>query len=195
MYYWSARVTLSIHTKKLFEPRFPLRIRTWLIPVSGKTRDRGLTHLKEVLKPFFEPLASHLGVKISKQFGFCFYLAWVLNWLILSYTLKVIKETAYESRQKFNCEHNSCWKLLDSECIIFCLFLLLLFVYTLSLNHHRSGTGFKWSCRNQAWLYGKAMFTRIRIFVKPHSFLHESALRPHETSEFGYRNRIFVREV
>ena len=23
-------------------------------------------------------------------------------------------------------------------------------------------------------------------------FLHESALRPHETSEFGYRNRIFL---
>ena len=122
-----------------------------------------------------------------------FYLAWVLNWLISGYTLKVIKETAYESQQKFNCEHNSCWKLLDSECIIFCLFLLFLFVYPLSLNHHRSDTGFKWSCRNQAWLYGKAMSWHESGYLLNHTvFLHESALRRHETSEFGYRNRIFL---
>ena len=32
------------------------------------------------------------------------------------------------------------------------------------------------------------MSRQIRLFLKPHTFLHETALRPHETSESDHRN-------
>ena len=36
-----------------------------------------------------------------------------------------------------------------------------------------------------------ASFTQIRIFLKLHILLHESAFRLHETNESAHRNRIF----
>ena len=40
-----------------------------------------------------------------------------------------------------------------------------------------------------------APFTRICIFSKPHTFLHERTFGPHETSESGHRNRIILKPL
>ena len=37
--------------------------------------------------------------------------------------------------------------------------------------------------------------TRIRIFLKPHSLLHKSTFRPHETSKSGHWNRIILKPL
>ena len=77
-------IKLNYYLFKIF-PRF------WFALISCSCRNEGqrLDAFEGGLA-FFAPLAGHLGVKISKQFGF-FYLAWVLNWLISGYTFKVIK--------------------------------------------------------------------------------------------------------
>ena len=37
--------------------------------------------------------------------------------------------------------------------------------------------------------------TLIRVFLKSHTFLHESVFRPHETSESRHRERIFLKPL
>ena len=41
----------------------------------------------------------------------------------------------------------------------------------------------------------KATSARIGIFLKPHIFLHVSALRPHQTSESRHRSRIVLKPL